>query len=363
MIAARAKRVLVAPLDWGMGHATRCVPVIRALRAAGAEVLLATTGRARAFLRQAFPELPMLGLPSYDVTYPRGEWLTTHVVLQAPRVLWRMREEHAVIARLVREHAIDVVIADNRPGCFSDRAYSVYITHQLRICPPVGAGIVTGGHRWCMRRYDETWVPDFAEEPSLSGMLGHDPDFALDRLHYVGPLSRFSGDDGAASDADPFRLLVLLSGPEPQRTIFEEAVLERLRASPIEAVVVCGCPDQPADVEPRPGLRLVHHLPDAALHRELCRASAVLARPGYSTLCDTSAFGKHLFLVPTPGQPEQQYLARRLEAQGYAVVQRQAGLSLEVGLRELARVRPLRRETARAEDLLRERVRALLAPA
>ena len=360
-MAGRAPRVLVAPFDVGLGHATRCVPIVRALRAAGAVVVLGAAGRSRAFLAHAFPGEPVLELPAYDVTYQRRGSLLVRLLAQGPRVVMRARAERAVVERLARGHRIDVVISDGRFGCRATGCRNVYMSHQLRILIRGGIGpIVTRLHRAVMRSFDEVWVPDLPDEPNVSGAIGHDR-LAHRALHYVGPLSRFVEDAAGARDGvEPGRVLAMVSGPEPQREIFERMVSDALGSTTCQATIAAGRPDAPEDVTLRPGLRRVHHLDDRALARELARAAVVVTRSGYSTLCDTAPFGKRLLLVPTPGQPEQGYLARRLGARGCAAVQRQARFGLESGLAAAAESEPFALDRARGLELLRRRVEAIV---
>ena len=163
-------KILVAPLDWGLGHATRCVPVIREFMAQGAEVEIAVVKANAAFFREVFPGLRQRLAPGYNVVYPRfganmGLWLLKNTAhLNAV-----MRYEHRYAEEMVDRHGYDILFSDNRFAFYSKKAYNVYMTHQRRIAfPPALSAFEGVGIRWHearMRHFDEVWVPDVAEFP------------------------------------------------------------------------------------------------------------------------------------------------------------------------------------------------------
>lgn len=308
-------RILISPLNWGMGHATRCVPVIRELQKHKAEVLVGADGKAFAFLKDYFPELEIFRLPDLKISYPRNGSLALHMMLRAPEIIQSAWKEHQILAKLVRERNITGVISDNRFGLWSRHAYSVYITHQVRIKGPRGWGftepVLSGIHRRFWENYDECWIPDYPGVDNLSGALGHPRRPSLN-CFYVGPLSRFSLDEKNKLNEEPGGpdLLVLLSGPEPQRGLFEQIILHSLKNFPgTRTVIVRGLPEQTETSSPLPHVTLFSHLPDVEMSRLMQTAGTIICRPGYSTLMDLASLGKNAVLVPTPGQTEQEYLA------------------------------------------------------
>src|SRR5690606_7360311 len=175
-------------------------------------------------------------------------------------------------------------------------------------------------NRRALRAFDEVWVPDFAGEPNLSGSLGH-PRGAWPRTEYIGPLDRFRGaDDAESPDAAP-DVLALVSGPEPQRALFEEKLRHALGGMEGTRVLVRGLPGAPVPATPAaPGAFTVFdHLPGSRLRALLREARSVVCRSGYTTVMELSGMGKTgVLFVPTPGQSEQEYLAVHAEASGLA---------------------------------------------
>ena len=319
-------RILVAALDWGLGHATRCLPIIAELERQGAEVHLASAGRAAALWRAERPDLPLYDLPPYAVRYATGN-MVRNFLPQLPRLVQTVRAEHRALDRLIAAHHLDAVISDNRYGCYSRRVPSIFVTHQLRIRMPApwpSAPANWVNHR-LIRRFDHCWVPDYAEAPGLAGALAHGP--GLPPAAYVGPLSRF-----VPTTAPPrYRWLALLSGPEPQRTYMENAIIEQAATVAGPGLIIGGRPDGPQRIVPS-GVTYLPFATTGELAELLPAAEVIVCRGGYSTLMDLAVFGSKALLVPTPGQTEQEYLAEELAWGGRVAVQGQAALNLKAGI-------------------------------
>ncbi|MBI3138369.1 MAG: glycosyl transferase family 28 [Sphingobacteriales bacterium] len=304
-------RILVAPLDWGLGHATRCVPLIRELLAQGADVWLAGEGAQTAILTEAFPLLPVLELPGYRIRYARTKWgLPGMIALQVPRLLRVIKSEHEWLKRKIEAHQFDAVISDNRYGLYHKTVPCIFITHQLTI----KTGFGKGTERWLQKlnyryinRFRACWVPDHASAPNLAGTLSHPFIKPGIPVQYTGPLSRFEKKEQPEIKN---HLLLLLSGPEPQRTLLEEKIIEQVAHYPGTATVVRGLPAGAGLIPSTNQIRFFNHLPADALTEEMLRAEWVISRSGYSTLMELAGLRKKSILIPTPGQTEQEYLAR-----------------------------------------------------
>ncbi|HLG03807.1 MAG TPA: glycosyltransferase [Bacteroidia bacterium] len=352
------KRVLVAPLEWGLGHATRCVPVINELLRQKAEVILAADGGPYDFLAQEFPQLKLIRLPGYGITYPQGGGLALHLLMHSPLITHRIREERRQIAKIVETHKIDIIISDNRFACLSKQTRNVYITHQLMV-KSILPKLTTNLHRRYYDEFDELWIPDYEGNKNLSGELSHN-DERETWMHYVGPLSRFSHASSWTQRPYAWWLVVLLSGPEPQRTNFEKLILEELPKFTEETLIVRGLPGKTKLPKTRlPHVHFVNHLPDAELQEALLSTHHVLCRPGYSSLCDLSTLDLCPIVVPTPGQPEQEYLAKLHAGMGHVVNVSQKKFNLSEAIRLHSRLRPF--GVHPIPQLLAERVKRLLA--
>lgn len=327
-------RVLVAPLHWGLGHATRCVPIIEALLARGFEVVLASDGAALLVLREHFPQCEWVELPSYGIRYDSGS-MVWNMAKQLPRILRAMRLERLKLDNIIDTHKINAVISDNRYGFFSRRVPVIFVTHQLYIRVPCWMRwLVSAVNRRLIGRCAACWVPDEADEHlSLSGELSHP---AWSGVRYVGALSRL----GESTRALPCRagfVLIVLSGPEPQRSFLEAELREQvanLLGAGYEVLLVLGKVGLSGQwAELAAGFWVCDYLGAEELAAAMGGARVVVARSGYSTLMDVQAMGvRHLLLVPTPGQTEQEYLAERLRVQGRAAVEKQGSLDMLRGV-------------------------------
>jgi uncharacterized protein (TIGR00661 family) len=336
----RKYRILVAPLDWGLGHATRCIPIIKELLANDYDVFLAGEGAQEALLRSEFPDLPFLKLGGYQVSYSKSPgWFVFNMILQAPRIISVIRSEHRWLKRMVKAHKIDAVISDNRFGLYHSKVPSVLITHQLYI--------KTGLGKWSERllqrlnyryinRFTECWVPDAAGENNLGGELSNPAIKPRVPTRYIGPVSRF---ETRQSTEIKDHVLFILSGPEPQRTIFENRIINEVSHYAFTATIVRGLPLSPT-VLPSTGMIKFHnHLQAAELNNELAKAEWVICRSGYSTVMDLVKMQKKSIMVPTPGQTEQEYLASYLGKKQITCMADQKNFSLSAVLEQAGKFR------------------------
>lgn len=323
------KRILVAPLNWGLGHAARCVPLVRALEALGAEVLLASDGAALRLLREEFPHLPAFRIPSYRIRY-KSTNMVWNIARQLPRLVWAIRTEQWATERLVREHGIQGIISDNRYGCFSRQAHSVMLTHQLQLRIPAPSLSWSANRmlRMALARFDAVWVPDAAGEPSLSGELSHSEKAIHRNVAFIGLLSRMQ----AREQDEEYDVGVVLSGPEPQRTILEQRLLEQAMLLPQKFIFIQGKTREKRHYFAADNVEVVSYLTSAELNDVLLASRMVVCRSGYSSLMDLAMLGKKALIIPTPGQTEQEYLAARLGEDAAFLVQSQENIDLETGL-------------------------------
>lgn len=307
------RKVLVAPLDWGLGHATRCIPLIAAFQEQGCEVVLAADGTAASLLRQAFPHLRLLQLKGYRVRYSRNAGLLPlALLLQLPRLLVVMQYEKRWLAALLEKEQFDLVVSDNRPGFWTKKARTVYITHQLQILSGMGAWmdqLLLKLHLRIMRNFHHIWVPDMDGTASMAGILSHPPKYPR-KVQYIGPISRFKSGTSTSKDID---LLIVLSGPEPQRSILEASLLKEASAFDGKIVLVQGKENSHLP-KLADAVSVISLANSETLYHLLMRTKLVICRSGYTSLMDLLSLQIKAVLVPTPGQTEQAYLAKRMEA-------------------------------------------------
>ncbi|MDG2330997.1 MAG: glycosyltransferase [Flavobacteriales bacterium] len=297
------KKILICPLDWGLGHGARCVSIIHDLNS-DFDVLLAGSGRVKPFLRQEFPTLPFIDFEGYNINYPSGGSMAIKMMAQLPKVIQRIRSEKKELAKIIENHGIDLVISDNRFGLSSDSIPSVYITHQINVqAPGLLANLLYKLHAKYINRYTECWIPDFAESMNLSGALSHGRKPSICR--YTGPISRLS----KVRTAYKYDYCALLSGPEPQRTKFENLILETFKGQSATLLLLQGAPEEHKHMK-IDNVEIVSHMNDQDLAKNLCASKTVICRSGYSSIMDLAKLGVNCIFVPTPGQTEQYYLAK-----------------------------------------------------
>lgn len=325
----------MAPLDWGLGHATRCIPVIKALTSQGCTVFLAGEGTTKILLQKEFPELNFLPLKGYRVHYAKRRWMLPFSIgAQVPRILFAIKKENDWLQTVVEKYSIDAVISDNRFGLSHAGIPCVFMTHQLSI----KTGLGRLADRWLQQlnyryinRFSECWVPDAAHENNLGGDLSHPKTFPSVPVHYIGPLSRF----GEPKAENPKHILILLSGPEPQRTVFENLLLKQVTGYRGPVVLIRGLPGCTEALHLPANIEVYDHLPAKELQQKIAEASFVVSRCGYSTVMDMAALKKKAVLIATPGQTEQEYLSRHLMQKNFALCMEQKKFHLAKAL-ELA---------------------------
>ena len=331
-------RILVAPLDWGLGHSTRCIPIVRELLGQGADVWLAGEGAQEAVLKEEFPNLPFIFLEGYRVKYAsNATGLLLQMLIQSPRLFQSIKKEHKWLKSAVEQHGFDAVISDNRYGLYHPGIPSIIITHQLSIQSPLGSWsekLIRKQNYRLLDRFNACWVPDTEGSDNLSGLLSH-PDIKPKLpIVYIGPLSRFRKLDIAEENN---HLLFMLSGPEPQRSILENKLLGAIAHYPGTATFVRGLPAQNSFIPSTGMLQFYNHLSSGELNKEMMRASMIICRSGYSSVMDIAALQKKSILVPTPGQTEQEYLASYLQEKGFAVYFKQKDFNFEIALDQAKR--------------------------
>ncbi len=306
-------RVLVAPLDWGLGHATRCIPIISKLLQQNCEVFVAAEGDIKILLQKEFPTMTFLYIKGYRMRYSRNRsWLAAKLLLQFPKLIYRVYAERRWLKKTVRQYKIDAVISDNRLGLSHTKIPCIYITHQLKIKTgnSFTESIAQKIHYRYINKYTTCWVPDAADETTLAGELSHPSALPKIPVKYLGPLSRFE----KATAGNKYDLCIVLSGPEPQRTIFERLVLKDIKDFKGNVLLLRGLPGKTIIPEPSiAGLEIKNHVPAAELSLALQQSKIIICRSGYSSVMDLVKLQKKAILVPTPGQTEQEYLAAYLQ--------------------------------------------------
>ena len=302
------KRILIAPLNWGLGHATRCIPIINALISNNFEPIIASDGVALALLRKEFPNLKCIELPAYNVTYAKnGKHFKLKLIKDSPKLMQAIKAEKKAIKDIVDSEDISGIISDNRLGVRSKKVPSVFITHQLNVLSGSTTWLSTKMHQKIINKFDACWVPDTPGDINLSGKLGHVKRFELPTT-YIGPLSRFTKQETEIKND----VMVLISGPEPQRTMLEERLLDELEDYNGQVVFVKGVMEHVQTKEVKGNITIYNFMTSVLLEKTINESELIVSRSGYTTVMDLAKLNKKALFIPTPGQFEQEYLAERL---------------------------------------------------
>lgn len=318
------KRIFVAVLNWGLGHATRSVPLIKELQLQGAEPIIGSDGEAAEFLKGIFPELQHVEMPSYKVRYESSN-MYLNMAKQLPSLLITLKKERSFTRQIIDKYKIQGIISDNRYAVHNNSIPTVFLGHQLniKITNFFVSKLINNFNRQFLSKFDKIWVPDFEDENNLSAELSRG--FKHKDLSFIGPLSRLN--DEVAANYN-YKIVAVLSGPEPQRTYFENSLKSQLQALEIPSLIVRGIVKTGVD-EKIGQFSIKNFASEAELASLIKGAELYIARSGYSTLMDLAKIGSEaLLLVPTPGQTEQEYLADRLRKSSAALVQQQRKLDI-----------------------------------
>lgn len=339
----KGKKVLVCPLNWGLGHAARCIPLIHELIRQRNTVMIAGNGASIDLLKETFPSLQFLKLDGAEIRYSKKGFSFITMLLQLPGMIWCVFTEHSMLQRLIKQYNIDVVISDNRYGLWSKKVKCILITHQLYIKLPQGWNWLERGvnkvNHFFIRKYQKCWVPDLPAKPDLSGELSHS-NINLSNIRFIGILSRFDQIYEMVS-SKKYEVLVILSGPEPQRSILENILIEKLAMIDKDVMFVRGKPDDKETLADKANITFYNHLSKDALSHHLRESKYIICRSGYSSLMDLAALGRSAIIIPTPGQAEQEYLAHYHHANGNHFMLQQEGCEISGAFSFVEKCKPL----------------------
>ena len=319
------KRILVAPLDWGIGHATRCIPIINHLLEHNFEVVIAADKRPLHLLSGEFPKLEIIRLEGYNITYPTVLPMSISMALQIPKILMNIKKENNLLKDIIKDYSIDGVISDNRYGLYNNSIPCVFMTHQLNIQSPFLNSYIQKINYRYISRYNECWILD-DKEINLAGALSS-PIVMPKKSKYIGVQSRFN----KKSRNIKYQFLAIVSGPESQRKILENGLIKVLKKRNEKSLIVLGKPEINEEREIG-SLTIKSHLNAEDLNHAIIESELIICRPGYSTIMDLVKLEKNAFFIPTPGQTEQEYLANYFFKKGMIYMQKQNDFSFEIGI-------------------------------
>lgn len=316
-------RILICPLDWGLGHASRCIPIIERMLNANLTVMIASSGSALSLLQKRFPSLVFFELPSYGIRYPT-KYAPLNFLLFSPKVIYACIREHLLVSRIIKQQQIQILISDNRLACWSRQVPSFYISHQLQFAfrqKWINQAAAWAHYFW-YKNYDQIWIPDMPPPKSMAGKLAQP--FRPKTVRYLGLLSQLEKQKTTIK----YEAIVILSGPEPQRSILEKKIRQQLQFITGDFLMVLGLPKSTIQASSKDGLQIVNFLGPTELSSAIAQSKIVVCRSGYSSIMDMIHLQQAAILIPTPGQPEQEYLAQYHASNPLFSVVEQAELQL-----------------------------------
>ncbi|WP_366185258.1 glycosyltransferase [Flavobacterium ovatum] len=317
--------ILIAVLNWGLGHATRCIPIIQKLQESNFTPIIASNGMALALLKKEFPQIKHLELPSYQIEYPKRKILFKWKLIQSlPKIAKAVLDENKIVQEWINQYDIDGIISDNRLGCYSTKIPSVYITHQINVMTGSTTWFSSILHQYFIKKFNTCWVPDLQQSINLAGKLSHTQKGKLN-LTYIGPISRFQKKERPIQ----YQLMIILSGPEPQRSLLETKLITEIVTFNGSVLFVKGIVTKDQIIERVRNTTYYNYMNSEQLEEALNESELILCRSGYSSIMDLAQLEKKVFFIPTPGQFEQEYLAEKLEADGIAPYMSQDYFSIE----------------------------------
>ena len=329
MITKNDITILIAPLDWGLGHATRCIPIIHELLKLQCNVIIATDKKQHSLLNPEFPNQQFVELPGYEIHYSnKKRFFKLKIIKQVPKILRAIILEKKWLHHFFYTNEIDVVISDNRYGLFHPKIPCIFLTHQLTI--KTGNIFIENLVQRLMYKlinhFSTCWIPDEMGPVNLAGLLSHPVSMPAIPAKYIGPLSRFQHHEHLKQQ---HKLLIVLSGPEPQRTFLEKKLLQQLKDFGDPVLFVRGLPGVAAVLPNQKNITFHNHLPAIQLEQAFQQSEYLVSRCGYTTVMDICKMKIKSILIPTPGQTEQEYLAKHLQKQGFCRSAIQEGFNLK----------------------------------
>ena len=330
--------ILISPLDWGLGHATRCIPVIKLLLDAGHRITIAGSGRSILLLQKEFPELESITLNGFSPTFKQTEGLAWQLLLMLPRFISTLLKENRDLKTLIKQKNIELVISDNRYGMRNKQIKSIIITHQVMIKAPLRLRCLEYPlylvSKFLISRFDECWIPDYDISPGLSGDLSHKYLIPANAL-FIGPLSRFTKPESLNKTSNSeLKITAIISGTEPQRSTFENLIIKQFTRMDSNATIISGKPESPAGKAQQGKLTILANATVKEMKSAIADSGLIICRSGYSSIMDLEALRSKALFVPTPGQTEQLYLAELHQAKGNALWRNEADLNLQTDIPE-----------------------------
>jgi UDP:flavonoid glycosyltransferase YjiC (YdhE family) len=337
--------ILICPLEWGLGHAARMIPLARILREADNNVIIASGEEHLSMFRDELPGLSYVSFPGFKPGYSRIFPQYLSLFFKIPCLLYHIFSEHHRVKKIIDEYGIDIIISDNRFGLWNRKVITVYVTHMplipfpkpLKFLEPLGVLL----HRQIIKKYSLCFIPDLPGDLNLSGRLSHGIKLP-DNVMYIGILSKFNYPRQSLNETQikPPYNIVILSGPEPQREILKQKLVTLLKNKIPDTIIFEGKPGQGEGIYRTGNITFFRHLPASRMKKIIEGSDRLITRAGYTTIMELASLRRTALIIPTPGQTEQEYLAEYLSERGWFSTFSQGELNAEFLFRRDKKVIP-----------------------
>jgi uncharacterized protein (TIGR00661 family) len=321
--------ILICPLEWGLGHAGRMVPFAKRLQELNCNIIFGSGEEHITFLQGELPEATYIHFPGFRIKYSRYFPQYLVILFRLPLLLWHTILEHHRLKKIIKDYSIDIIVSDNRIGLWNSKIKSVFVTHQLRIPFPFPFRFLEPAGRYIVRsiikKYTLCFIPDLPGDLNVSGRLCHG--FRLpENVRFIGILSRF-GNQPFSDNLNLSGYVIILSGPEPQRSLLRQKLTSIVMAQDVPVVILLGEPGKPDDPFRKGNFTYYNHLSSGETINLLRKSEGIISRSGYTTIMELISLRKSALLIPTPGQTEQEYLADYLSDKGWFNTVKQNSIS------------------------------------
>lgn len=334
------KNVLICPLDWGLGHTSRIIPIIKKIQKKGHKIFISCSKTQQHFFINEISNYTWIPTASPQIKYNYKRLKLKDLFKLIPIIFKGIKKDKIKIEQWIKKYNIDLIISDNRYGCYSSKVYSVIITHQIKVKLPQiikwAELIIHKKIKKLLNRFDRCWIPDVAETPNFAGDLSHK--FLINgKFAFIGLLSRFDlhnkmNDDNVYSN----EVLGIVSGPEPQRTKFAQILLTQMIKLNKPCILVLGNFSTQQTKIKEKNVTIYSYMNTQELYKAIQSSKYIIARSGYSTIMDLICLKRSAILVPTPGQTEQEYLAKYYQSRKMFVIANQNTLNIKDAIAHLS---------------------------
>lgn len=302
--------IIISPLDWGLGHATRMMEVINYLKKDN-KLFVVCAQNAYNYYKEELKEEKNISLIFYkekEIKYP-----TKKSIFGFFRLIFRMAintiKEYYFCQKIVKKLLPDIIISDNRYGFFSKKCKSYFFTHQVFPISPLKIFPRKFTHKcfsFFMEKFDKCLIID-DPKINLAGTLSKLYPLKEEKYQYIGLLSRFKNNDYFPPII--YDYLIIISGIEPQRSQFENYILAKYKDTNQKIALVRGTFLQEKLNISNPNIKVWDFACNKQLKELILQSKTIICKSGYSTIMDCYILGKEMILYPTKYQTEQEYLA------------------------------------------------------